>query len=353
MTGLHADRGPTSPSPKRKRINPILLDQGEDTKSLEEPAFHFYTRNQILAAQLTEAEAHSYNVEHGICWQELYSGHPPLEPSAIAYGDLPPEMLKLLTWSGSEKAIFIELLGRRSASALPEIAAILGKSYFECQTYLHMLREASANLAIDFADIPAAEDVPEALVEPDFDEPQPRVRSEPSSGTEVINESGSEPDTERNLFVHKRLAFISGKSRTSFSDKPLQAILRHKLSEWIEESLVKALNANSFTVEEDIVESIVSGCSDLDDSGFTLASADSTVLEDFAADEDEDIDEDRVDNLILKETQWLEQLDAFNSAVSLHMRGLLPRSEVGNPPDARDPDLQKFMQSKKWKCSSC
>lgn len=335
----------TSSTSERKRINCNLLDPREETKSLETQPFHYFSRNQIVAAQLAEVEAHTYNVEHGTCWRELYSSHPPLEPSVIAYGDLPPETSKLLTWTGSEKAIFIELIGRRSASALPEIAAKLGKSYFECQTYLNMLQEASVSFTVDFADIPAADEVPENFMEPDLDGPPPKKRKKTLTGLEENSGSCSESDTERSIFVHKRLASILGKSRTSFSDKPLQMILRQKLSEWIEACFTRMLNKTSLIVTDEIVDQVVSindGLLDCD-SFFVKAV---TGNDDMTENVSDETDETEVDQLMLEETYWLEQLDAFNSAITLHMRGLISHSEVGNPPDVRRLDLQKFMQSR-------
>lgn len=89
----------------------------------------------------------------------------------VSYCDLPPKTMERLWWTKYQKAVFIELIGRKGVSQLGKVAQIIGKSSSECEAYLDILKTAasceSGLPSLTYADFPAAVEDDEPVVASD------------------------------------------------------------------------------------------------------------------------------------------------------------------------------------------
>lgn len=188
---LEESQSPSGAKRPRRRVAPETEEFSEKSQRKivrnpkNQPRLRIFTPGQLDCLQAQEAQTHQFEVDHGLCWKQIY----PIEllpPTSNIYSNELEGIFPEIIWTGEQKAQFFELIGRRGKSALPEIAQIVGKSVVDCQRYLCLLDAQSESMGcqIDRADIPAAEEVPTEYLERDL----PVAVADPNAYREVMIE---------------------------------------------------------------------------------------------------------------------------------------------------------------------
>lgn len=402
---------------KRRNISPRKIVP--ETVS-SDPNYVYLTRKQLDILQCQEAEMHQFEVDNGLCWRQLYSADFIPETNNV-YGNNLEQFIPELQWTGIQKCQFFELLGRRTAANLPEIARIIGKSVTECQRYLELLQTHSAQkLVIDRVEIPAAEEVPPQLIEKEVQ----AIASDDDELRALLHRHIT--DARKTLGHSNNIYAFSPAELVNIATLPvepsvlpfLQAILKEVLKSWMTlllrmvpikrfyklrarevHSLMRE-NANLFVGYPQIMDVLEAMCaikesnhenpdgisktqesqhfqqaidvfdaSDVENSTaptheVEIPDSDPLILEwshkhqekdnleiehETSSDENEDlinlVDEGKEEyELCAEEEEWLNAVDAYNSELCLHARGLIRNTSV-LPPEPRSLRLEKFMQS--------